>query len=505
MELQNVTIAYTPLPYQRQLHDDPHRFKVIVAGRRVGKTTFAINELIKLAVIRNLPIHYWYLAPYTYQAKEIAWQMLLRYVPKELLAKRPLESELTLKLVNGATVALKGSDNPLGLEGIALGALIVDEVAAINHFQSLWEYTLRPMLADYQSPAIFISKPRGFNRFYDLAKQGDHRNLIEGESAPGVRLQEDYITYRFETEQNCKQHNNGYIDHEEIETAKRQLTPEAFDQEYRAKFTNYTGVVHKLFSRSTHIIPDFLVPPDWERLRGWDFGSAHPTATLRIAIDPDGNWFIEHCYKEKEKSIDYHAEYIKRQDAELGAVVSGFGDPSGKQWITELNNKGVDIRPAKKQENTNEKNWVQLGIDKLNEKLQPKEGHFVLLPNGRKLECAPSFFILDRPENYALVNELEALTYKETQSGINNAVLDDTRDKYGHFDLHAALRYALVSLPTNIFYQSIGPEEAQRQIIDQAKDRDIKETLKDKDLRKPLERAADLEIMRKAQKERGIW
>ena len=440
-----VVIPYTPLPYQRMLHDDPHRFKVIAAGRRVGKTTFATNHLIKLAFQRNLPVNYWYLAPFEFQAKTIAWHMFLKYIPPILWKKKPTESNMTIYLINGAQISLRGCDNPWGLEGIALGGLIVDEVSAIAHFKSLWQYTLRPMLTDYSSPAIFISKPRGFNHFHELAKLGDHQGLIEGELSSVLQPNDDYASFRLETEMNCREHHGGYLPHQEIEDARNQLSPEAFDQEYRARFVAYSGLVHRAFSRDVHVIPNMEIPLSWERIRGFDFGSTHPTATLRIAIDVDGNWFVEHCYKVKDKSIEDHAAYIKEEDAYVGAPVIAYGDPSGRQWMTELNNKGLDIHPARRQQNTTEKSWLQLGIDMISAKLQPKEGHVVYFPDGTKRENAPTFFILNRKENLQLVDELESLAYKE-QNGINIAIIDDTRDKNGHYDLYAALRYAVVSV-----------------------------------------------------------
>ena len=497
-DINHIIIPYSPLAYQRELHEDTHRYRTIVAGRRVGKTTFSINELIKLAFKRNLPVPYWYIAPYYHQAKTIAWEMLLRYVPQELWARKPNETTLTVKLINGASITLKGADNPFSLEGTGLGALIVDEISAINHFNRLWEYTLRPMLSDFNAPAIFISKPRGFNHFHDLAKKGDHKGIIEGEASMGVTLDPNYITYRFTTEQNCRQHNNGYIDHAEIETAKKQMTPEAYDQEYSARFVNYSGLVHKLFNREIHLISDFIVPPEWKRVRGWDFGSAHPTASIRIAIDNDDNWFIEHSYKERDKSIEDHASFIVDQDKNDGFpyAISGYGDPSGKQWIYEFNLKGASIRPAKKVANTSEKNWIQLGIDLINGKLKSKENHIVFLPDGGKIEHAPSFFIIRRPDNMALVSELETLAYKETQQGINTAIIDDTRDKAGHYDLHAALRYAAVSENCAISYVTIplpGNKTKEQLLID---DQAIKDKFKDPTSLREMEQQADREAIK---------
>lgn len=496
--LNHVVIPYTPLPYQRKLHEDSHRYRTIVAGRRVGKTTFAINETVKLAIKRNIPVPFWYIGPYYRQAKMIAWEMLLRYLPRDLWARKPNETTLTVQLVNGASICLKGADNPLSLEGTALGGLIVDEISAISHFNRLWEYSLRPMLSDFNSPAIFISKPRGYNHFHDLAKKGDWSNIIEGEASLGVTLNKDYISYRFTTEQNCRQHNCGYIDHKEIETAREQLTPEAFDQEYLARFVAYSGLVHKLFNREIHLISDFEVPPEWRRIRGWDFGSSHPTASIRIAIDNDDNWFVEHSYKEKDKSIDDHTAFILSQDKADGFTfpIAGYGDPSGRQWINEFNQKGLSIRPAKKDSNTSEKNWLQLGIDLINAKLKSKDNHIIFLPDGKKIEHAPSLFILKRPDNMALVSEFESLSYKESQQGINLAIIDDTRDKAGHYDLHAALRYTIISEAYHPSYTTLPVPQPKTYEELMAEDQAIKDKFKNPKTRKEMENQTDMEAIK---------
>lgn len=457
-------LPYVALPYQREIGSDTHRFVTVVASRRVGKTIFAINKLLKWALTRDVPndTAFWYIAPYYHQAKTIAWNLLIKYVPSQLWTRKPNESSLTLYLANGRTIVLKGADSPYSLEGTALGGLVVDEISLMSHWNQLWNYSLRPMLADYQAPAVFISKPRGFNHFHDLAKMGDHRNIIEGEPRPGIKLDKDFMTYRFETEINCKDHNGGYIAHEEIETARKTLPPEAFAQEWLGKFTKYTGLVHKDFDRMTHIVPNMELPKEWQRWRGWDFGSNHPTATLRIAIDPDENWWVERCDKERDVVISNFAEKIREEDAlwcnmDGQDSIPGYGDPSGRQWIKEFNKEKLSIRRAVKSENTSEKNWLQLGIDKINEKIKPREGHVVFFPDyvGTKLDNAPSLFILDRPENYKLVSELETLAYKETMDGIDKAEINDTGDREGHYDLDAAFRYIAVSIGKRLAFEKL--------------------------------------------------
>jgi len=461
---RTIRLPYIALPYQKAVASDKHRFVTVVASRRVGKTVMALNRLLEWALVRNVPDYtpFWLLEPYFHQAKTVAWNLLLQYVPQELWSRKPNESNLTVYLINTRTITLKGADNPYGLEGTALGGLIVDEVSLMSNWSQLWDYSLRPMLADYQSPAMFISKPRGYNFFHDLAKRGDHNNIIEGEAREGVKLDKDYMTFRFPTEQNCKQHNGGYIEHEEIETARETLPPDAYLQEWEGKFTKNTGLVYKNFDRNVHVIPNMQLPLEWQRYRSMDFGSNDPMASLKIAIDPDQNWYIEDTIKQKDMGIEPFVDLIKEQDKDFLTIggadsIPSVADPTGRMWIREINKHGLSVRKAIRSENTSEKSWLQLGIDKTSEKMKPREGHIVFLPDheGTKIENAPSFFILNKKNNYMLVSEFETMSYRETNMSINSAQVDDRNDQYGHYDLEACMRYFAVSFGRKLSFTSL--------------------------------------------------
>ena len=64
-----IQIPYSPRPLQREAHNNPARFKLLVCHRRFGKTVFAVNELIKAACTstKDNP-RYAYIAPLYRQA-----------------------------------------------------------------------------------------------------------------------------------------------------------------------------------------------------------------------------------------------------------------------------------------------------------------------------------------------------------------------------------------------------------------------------------------------------
>jgi hypothetical protein len=163
-----IVIPYHPREVQKQIHEaiDRHRFSVIVAHRRMGKTVAIINHLIKSAVesTRQRP-RYGYIAPLFSQAKSVAWDYLKHFTAVIPNTKRN-ESELWIELVNGARIRLFGADNPDSLRGLYFDGVCLDEVAQMR--PEVWGEVIRPALTDRQGYSIFIGTPKGINLFYDL-------------------------------------------------------------------------------------------------------------------------------------------------------------------------------------------------------------------------------------------------------------------------------------------------------------------------------------------------
>ena len=59
---------------QKEVITNTSRFRVLITGRRFGKTYLAINELAKFARYSNKKV--WYVAPSYRQAKSICWNVL---------------------------------------------------------------------------------------------------------------------------------------------------------------------------------------------------------------------------------------------------------------------------------------------------------------------------------------------------------------------------------------------------------------------------------------------
>jgi hypothetical protein len=159
-------------PQKNVIHNDA-RFRVLITGRRFGKTFLAINELAKFASKPNQKV--WYVAPSYRQAKAICWGVLKEKMIYHKWAKSINHSDLTITLKNNSQITLRGSDNEQSLRGVGLNFLCIDEFADVN--KDAWYEVLRPTLSDTKGHALFCGSPRGFGNWsYNFSRD---KNIIE--------------------------------------------------------------------------------------------------------------------------------------------------------------------------------------------------------------------------------------------------------------------------------------------------------------------------------------
>jgi predicted phage terminase large subunit-like protein len=158
--------------------------------------------------------HVFYVAPTQGQARDIMWQTLLELAHP--IVTNAHINNLQIKLVNGATISLKGADRPETMRGVSLKFLVMDEYADMK--PEVFEQILRPALADQKGGALFIGTPMGRNHFYDLYKYAE------------LEDDESYEAWHFTS------YDNELLDPEEIDLAKKSMSSYAFRQEFMASF-----------------------------------------------------------------------------------------------------------------------------------------------------------------------------------------------------------------------------------------------------------------------------
>lgn len=247
------------LPWQQGVYSAPERFKVVAAGRRCGKSRLAAWMLI-LNALQAERGHVFYVAPTQGQARDIMWGVLEELAHTIIASKHV--NNMQIKLINGATISLKGADRPDTMRGVSLKFLVMDEYADMK--PQVWEEVLRPALADQKGGCLFIGTPKGRNHFYELYKYAE----ISGD--------ESYKAWHFTS------YDNPLLDPEEIDTAKKSMSSYAFRQEFMASFEALGSEIFK---------------EDWVQ-----FGDEPDIGDYFIAIDLAG--FEEAGKKNKSKRLD---------------------------------------------------------------------------------------------------------------------------------------------------------------------------------------------------------
>lgn len=208
------------------------RYKVAVCGRRSGKTT-AASTLIYATAVEQPGAEIWAVALTYAQAKKLYFRELQKLFPKRFI-KTVNKSDLSIELINGSLITLKGANNPDSLLGSGLDLLIIDEFQSQD--QELLDY-LTPMLSDRLGKLVLIGTPRGYNHLFEMYQLG--------------RDNDDWFSIKVTTEQ------AGVIPQEEIEAAKDRMDSKMFEQEFNASFENMLGLVYYAFSME----PDGNVKP----------------------------------------------------------------------------------------------------------------------------------------------------------------------------------------------------------------------------------------------------
>lgn len=380
---------------QQQVFADPSRFRVLVAGRRFGKTYLSCAEMVKRAAgLSNANVHY--IAPTYRMAKEIAWAELKRMVPRKHMDGKPNETDLTVRLTNGSSIALRGADNPDSLRGPGRDFVVLDEFAYI--YPQAWTEVLRPSLADRGGGALFITTPAGYNWAYDMYLRGMDR-------ADGWR------SWQFTTL------DGGRVPPEELDEARRTLDPRIFRQEFEASFEALQGRVYANFDRDKNVSPD-VRDTGAEILVGMDFNVNPMSAVIAVRVSDECHVLdaLEVATSNTEEvASEIRARYAGRRIIvcpDPSGVARKTSAPVGQTDFTILERAGFTVRAPRS---------APPVVDRVNNTQ-------AMLLNG-----AGRRRVMAHPRAAKLIRALDGLTYKEGTSQVDKSLgLDHVTDALGY-------------------------------------------------------------------------
>ena len=273
------TLDFKLLNWQQKVFKDTHRFKVVAAGRRCGKSRLSAVSLLIEALNCPEGSAVMYIAPTLGQARTIMWDLLHDLGRPVIKASHVNNLEITL--VNGRKILVRGADNPDSLRGVSLIYVVMDECAFIK--QDIWEKVIRAALSDRKGRALFISTPSGRNWFYDVFNLGQEEQ------------DEEWKSWHFTTQ------DNETIDPKEIEAAKRTLSSFAFKQEYLSSFDTAGADVFKeeWFKLAEEpAYGSYIVAIDLAGFEevGKNAGASKKrldeTAIAVVKLEDNGNWWV---------------------------------------------------------------------------------------------------------------------------------------------------------------------------------------------------------------------
>jgi predicted phage terminase large subunit-like protein len=217
-------LAVNLIPWQQTVWNDPAKYKIVVAGRRVGKTELAAWRLLVNAFsdgITDRDAARFYVATTKEQARRNMWGKIHQL--GHGLIKKSHINNLEITLINDQVISFQGADSPEVMRGVKLADLVLDEYADMKPY--VLEEILEPALADYDTGFLMIGTPKGRNHFYEEYIKAD--------------MGDDplYCAYTFTT------YDNPHISREFLERKKRTMSKAAFRQEFMASFESSGSMI----------------------------------------------------------------------------------------------------------------------------------------------------------------------------------------------------------------------------------------------------------------------
>ena len=289
------------------------RFRVLISGRRFGKTYLCITEMMKYASQPNR--HIWYIAPTFKMAKEICWSKLKEMLNTFNWIEDVNETTLSIRIrKSNSVISLKGAENYDSLRGTGLNFLILDEFADID--KRTWFEVLRASIADTLGDVLMCGTPKGYGNWsYEMYLKG--------------KQDKEWGSFQYTTIQ------GGMVTKEEIEQAKLDIDLRTFRQEFEGTFENYSGSVYYNFHPVESVVKKEI---DWEKPLhiGMDFG-VDPMSACVAQIEKDKIYVLDEIIIYSSNTDEMCQEISDRYGTKVQIFI--YPDPASRQRKTSAGGK----------------------------------------------------------------------------------------------------------------------------------------------------------------------
>ncbi len=245
---------------QQKVIDEASRFNVLMCGRRFGKTTFG-QWVATNAILHGMPVG-WFSPTYKFSAE--VWRDLKVLLKPILTTDNRIEGRM--ETITGGSLEIWSLDNKDAGRGRKYGLIILDEAGVVKDLDQIWQMALRPTLTDLQGKAWFLGTPKGRGFFQRLFAQGQDGG------------KDGWRSWRLPTLA------NPHMPKDEIESAKRELPPEIFAQEYEGVPADDGGCPFNLKAIAECIAPIRDTPVS---IWGVDLAKSQDF-TVAVGLDEEG-------------------------------------------------------------------------------------------------------------------------------------------------------------------------------------------------------------------------
>jgi hypothetical protein len=280
--------GYMPHAGQRVVHYNGTRHRVLVNGRRWGKTLCGAKEAETMAFLKNFlgqPQIGWIIGPeYTDCEKEFrVIYDSLRALGVESLSNRFSNNvdsgNMHIQTKWGFDLQCRSARHPESLVGEGLDFVLIVEGG--RHKRKMWGDYVRPALSDKRGWSFTSGVPEGAaetSLLYSLFNRGQDPTKKSWWSIQMPSWTNDVVF------------PGGRYDPEIVE-ARDDLTEDEFRRQYGAEFVDNIGRVMKEWDDDDHIA-DLEYNRAWPLYAAVDFGYTNDWVWLWIQVDPEGRVYV---------------------------------------------------------------------------------------------------------------------------------------------------------------------------------------------------------------------
>jgi hypothetical protein len=347
-------IGYEPHDGQWQFHRSRARFRLMSCGWGWGKSRGAAADYEPLLLAPRTVT--WIVAP-SYELGEkpfrVFWYDLLAAMGRDWVgegtrSRYSVEGGRmrieTPDQCGSSILAVKTERHPESLEGEDVDAAIFEELGEMK--RSTFERVYGRLRMGGEACGLYT--PDGFGFPHDLLLRSGKEEFPDWWSRTGPSWE------------------NPHLDPAFVESARRDLTREAFEAKIEGKARTGVGFVLSDFDPAIHVasVPYDPALPTWGCI---DYGYTNPFVFLLCQVAASDQLRVVREYYQSHLTTAEHGEYLKVLLKDMGITnLTIYDDPSGADERATLRKMGLSCVGVTRE--------VNVGVELLRRQLKPRPG-----------------------------------------------------------------------------------------------------------------------------------